>query len=152
MTIIPWSTCPPQVLHTDDDRSAREWRIGQPRGKATENLRAAGHNALGVTCDLTDAAQVETMIERAVSTYGRLDAAFNNAGVNSEAATFLETRDDEFDCVMNVNLRGVWNCMKSELRQMTAQGSGAIVNCCWIGGLKGSRGRSAYSARKHAVI
>ena len=53
------------------------------------------------------------MIERAVSTYGRLDAAFNNAGMNSEAAALLETSDNEFERVMNVNLRGVWNCMKA---------------------------------------
>jgi NAD(P)-dependent dehydrogenase (short-subunit alcohol dehydrogenase family) len=90
--------------------------------KAAERLCAAGHNAIGVTCDVTDTAQVAAMIERAVSTYGRLDAAFNNAGVNSDSAAFLETSDDEFDRVMSVNLRGVWNCMKSELRQMTAQG------------------------------
>jgi NAD(P)-dependent dehydrogenase (short-subunit alcohol dehydrogenase family) len=121
-------------------------------GKATGGLRAAGHNAIGVTCDVTDPVQVNAMIERAVSSYGRLDAAFNNAGVNSEAATFLETSDDEFERVMNVNLRGVWNCMKGELRRMLAQGSGAIVNYSSIGGLKGSRGRSAYSASKHAVI
>ena len=122
-------------------------------GKAAERLCATGHNAIGVTCDVTDTAQITaTLIERAVSTYGRLDAAFNNAGVNSKAAAFLETGDEEFDRVMNVNLRGVWNCMKGELRQMIAQGSGAIVNCSSIGGLKGSRGRSAYSASKHAVI
>ena len=121
-------------------------------GTAAENLRAAGHNAIGVTCDVTDTTQVEAMIERVISTSGRLDAAFNNAGVNSEAAAFLETSDDEFERVMNVNLRGVWNCMKVELRQMMAQGSGAIVNWSSIGGLKGSKGRSAYSASKHAVI
>jgi NAD(P)-dependent dehydrogenase (short-subunit alcohol dehydrogenase family) len=121
-------------------------------GKAAERLRAEGHNAVGVTCDVTDTVQVEAMIKHTVSTYGRLDAAFNNAGVNSEAAAFLETSDDEFERVMGVNLRGVWNCMKGELRQMMAQGSGAIVNCSSIGGLKGSRGRSAYSASKHAVI
>jgi NAD(P)-dependent dehydrogenase (short-subunit alcohol dehydrogenase family) len=120
--------------------------------RAAGDLRGAGHNAIGVACDVTDAAQVEAMVERAVSTYGRLDAAFNNAGVNSEAAAFLETGDDEFERVMNVNLRGVWNCMKGELRQMIAQRSGSIVNCSSIGGLKGSRGRSAYSASKHAVI
>ena len=120
--------------------------------KATEGLRAAGHNALGVVCDVTDAAQVEAMIERAVGTYGRLDAAFNNAGVNTEAAALLEISDGEFERVIAVNLRGVWNCMKSELRRMMAQGSGAIVNCSSIGGLKGSKGRSAYSASKHAVI
>ncbi len=93
-------------------------------GKAAGGLRAAGHNATGVICDVTDTAQVEAMIERAVSTYGRLDAAFNNAGVNSEAAAVLETSDDEFDRVMNINLRGVWNCMKGDpdiVRRMVAQ-------------------------------
>ena len=106
-------------------------------GKAAEGLRAAGHNEIGVTCDVTDSAQVEAMIERAVGAFGRLDAAFNNAGVNSEAAAFLETSDNEFEGVMNVNLRGVWNCMKGELRQMMAQGSGAIVNCSSIRRLEG---------------
>jgi NAD(P)-dependent dehydrogenase (short-subunit alcohol dehydrogenase family) len=101
---------------------------------------------------VTDTALVEAMIERAVGTYGRLDTAFNNAGVNSEAPALLETSDNEFERVMNVNLRGVWKCMKGELRQTMAQGSGAIVNCSSIGGLKGSIGRSAYSASKHAVI
>ncbi len=120
--------------------------------KAADELRAAGHQAIAVTCDVTNTAQVEAMIERAVTTYGRLDAAFNNAGVNSASAEFLQTSDDEFERVMNVNLRGVWNCMKAELRQMMAQGGGAIVNCASVGGLKGSRGRSAYSASKHAVI
>src|ERR1700751_9753 len=70
-------------------------------GKAAEGLRAAGHNAIGVTCDVTDTAQVEAMIERAISTYGRLDAAFNNAGVNSEAVALLETTDNEFEHVMS---------------------------------------------------
>jgi NAD(P)-dependent dehydrogenase (short-subunit alcohol dehydrogenase family) len=121
-------------------------------GKTAEGLRAVGCSAIAVTCDVTNGAQVEAMIEHAVRTYGRLDAAFNNAGVNSDAAAFLETSDDEFDRVMNVNLRGVWNCMKGELRQMIAQGSGANVNCSSIGGMQGSKGRSAYSASKHAVI
>jgi NAD(P)-dependent dehydrogenase (short-subunit alcohol dehydrogenase family) len=121
-------------------------------GKATAGLRSAGHNAIGVTCDVTDKAQVKAMIAQAVDTYGRLDAAFNNAGVNSDSAPLLETDDDEFERVINVNLRGVWHCMKAELRQMTTQGSGAIVNCSSIGGMVGSKGRSAYSASKHGVI
>ena len=121
-------------------------------GTAVEDLRAAGHDAIGVMCDVTDSGQVEAMIGRAVGLYGRLDAAFNNAGVNSEAVEFLDTTEAEFERVINVNLRGVWNCMKGELRQMMRQGSGSIVNCSSIGGLKGSRGRSAYSASKHAVI
>ncbi len=121
-------------------------------GRATEGIRSAGHKVIGVTCDVTDRAQVTTMIEQAVTTYGRLDAAFNNAGVNSDSASLLDTDDDEFDRIIAVNLRGVWNCMKTELRQMIAQGNGAIVNCASIGGMVGSKGRSAYSASKHGVI
>jgi len=121
-------------------------------GTAAEGLRSAGHNAIAVTCDVTDKAQVAAMIERGVRTYGRLDAAFNNAGVNSDGAPLLDTSDEEFDRIINVNLRGVWNCMKAELRQMTSQGAGVIVNCSSIGGMVGSKGRSAYSASKHAVI
>lgn len=120
--------------------------------KAAEGLREAGHDAIGIVCDVTDTAQVAAMMERALRTYGRLDAAYNNAAVNCAGAAFLDTGDDEFERVIGVNLRGVWNCMKVELRQMMAQGSGAIVNCSSIGGLKGSKGRSAYSASKHAVI
>ena len=121
-------------------------------GRGTEGIRSAGHNAIGVTCDVTDKAQVTTMIGQAVTTYGRLDAAFNNAGINSESALLMDTSDDEFDRIINVNLRGVWNCMKAELRHMVAQGHGAIVNCSSIGGMVGSNGRSAYSASKHGVI
>jgi len=127
-------------------------RDAKALGEAAEGLRAAGHNALAVTCDVTDKAQVAAMTKQAVDTYRRLDAAFNNAGVNSDSATLLDTDDDEFERIIDVNLRGVWNCMKAELRQMTAQGSGAIVNCSSIGGMVGSKGRSAYSASKHAVI
>jgi NAD(P)-dependent dehydrogenase (short-subunit alcohol dehydrogenase family) len=121
-------------------------------GTAAEGLRAAGHKAIGVTCDVTERAQVTAMIAQAVRTYGRLDAAFNNAGINSDSAPLLETGDDEFDRIINVNLRGVWHCMKAELRQITAQRSGAIVNCASIGGMVGSKGRSAYAASKHAVL
>jgi NAD(P)-dependent dehydrogenase (short-subunit alcohol dehydrogenase family) len=119
---------------------------------AADGLRSAGHQTLAVTCDVTDRGQVKEMIEQAVRTYGRLDAAFNNAGINCDGAPMIETEDDEFDNIVNVNLRGVWNCMKAELRQMMAQGSGAIVNCSSIGGMRGSKGRAAYSASKFGVI
>jgi NAD(P)-dependent dehydrogenase (short-subunit alcohol dehydrogenase family) len=78
--------------------------------------------------------------------------AFNNAGVNSTSASFLDTTDDEYDRVLGTNLCGVWNCMKAELSHMVKQGSGAVVNCSSIGGIVGSPGRSAYSASKHAII
>ena len=92
------------------------------------------------------------MIEQAVRTHGRLDAAFYNAGINCDAKPMTETEDEEFDNVLNINLRGVWNCMKAELRQMMTQSSGAIVNCSSIGGMRGSKGRAAYSASKFGVI
>ena len=119
---------------------------------AADGLRAAGHQVLAVSCDVTDRGQVKAMIEQVVKTYGRLDAAFNNAGINCDGAPMAETEDDEFDNIVNVNLRGVWNCMMAELRQMMAQGSGAIVNCSSIGGMRGSKGRAAYSASKFGVI
>jgi NAD(P)-dependent dehydrogenase (short-subunit alcohol dehydrogenase family) len=72
---------------------------------------------------------------RTVSAFGRLEAAYNNAGVNCDGVDMLHTGDDEFERILDVNLRGVWNCMKAELRQMTAQGNGAIVNCSSIGGI-----------------
>ena len=121
-------------------------------GRAAEKLLAAGHRALAICCDVAEKSAVAAMVNQTVSTFGRLDAAFNNAGVNCDGADLLETSDDEFDRIVSVNLRGVWNCMKAELRQMTAQGSGAIVNCSSIGGMVGSKGRSAYSASKHGVI
>jgi NAD(P)-dependent dehydrogenase (short-subunit alcohol dehydrogenase family) len=120
--------------------------------EAAGDLRSAGHEVLAVTCDVTDRNQVRAMTEQAVGAYGRLDAAFNNAGINCDGAPMLETEDEEFDSILNVNLRGVWNCMKAELRQMMAQGSGAIVNCSSIGGMRGSKGRAAYSASKFGVI
>ena len=92
------------------------------------------------------------MVEQTVSAFGRLDAAFNNAGVQSPAVGTADASGEEFDRVNAINLRGVWNCMKYELRQMREQGSGAIVNCSSIGGLIGIAGRSTYHASKHGVI
>ncbi len=119
---------------------------------AADDLASAGHKILAITCDVSDRGQVKAMMERTVTTYGRLDAAYNNAGINCDAAPMLETEDDEFDAILDVNLRGTWNCMKAELRQMLLQGSGAIVNCSSIGGMRGSKGRTAYSASKFEVV
>ena len=119
---------------------------------AAEKLVAGGRKALAVRCDVTDDAQVEAMVDRAVSTFGRLDAAFNNAGVISRPTETADLSGDEWDRVMAINLRGVWSCMRHELRQMLRQGSGAIVNCSSMGGLTGTPGLSAYAASKHGVI
>jgi NAD(P)-dependent dehydrogenase (short-subunit alcohol dehydrogenase family) len=119
---------------------------------AAEELIAGGHRALAVRCNVADEAEVAAMVARTVSTFGRLDAAFNNAGVMPPAVETADASAEDFDRVTAINLRGVWNCMKYELRQMRAQGSGAIVNCSSIGGLIGNPGRAIYHASKHGVI
>lgn len=119
---------------------------------AADELKSAGHRVLGAACDVADEDQVAAMVEQAVATFGRLDAAFNNAGVQSPAADIADVGNAEYERVMAVNLRGVWNCMKHELRRMREQGSGAIVNNSSIGGLIGLPGRAAYHASKHGVI
>jgi NAD(P)-dependent dehydrogenase (short-subunit alcohol dehydrogenase family) len=117
-----------------------------------EELVSAGHQAIAVRCDVANEADVAAMIEQTVSTFGRLDAAFNNAGVQSPAVETADASGEEFDRVNAINLRGVWNCMKYELRQMREQGSGAIVNNSSIGGLIGIPGRAIYHASKHGVL
>jgi NAD(P)-dependent dehydrogenase (short-subunit alcohol dehydrogenase family) len=119
---------------------------------AVEELTSAGHHALGITCDVADEAQVAAMVERTVAPFGRLDMAFNNAGIVGYTGDLADESADSFDAVTAVNLRGVWNCMKHELLQMREQGSGAIVNCSSLGGLVGGAGRASYHAAKHGVI
>jgi NAD(P)-dependent dehydrogenase (short-subunit alcohol dehydrogenase family) len=119
---------------------------------AAEELSAQGHKTLAIKCDVADDAQVEAMVERTVAAFGGLDAAYNNAGVQNIIAEAADASRKDFDRVMGVNLRGVWSCMKFELRQMIKQGSGAIVNCSSIGGLVGSAKRGTYQASKHGVL
>jgi NAD(P)-dependent dehydrogenase (short-subunit alcohol dehydrogenase family) len=119
---------------------------------ATDALTAAGHQAMGVTCDVADETQAAAMIERTVAVYGRLDMAFNNAGIIGFTGDLADESAESFDRVTAINLRGVWTCMKHELRQMRSQGSGSIVNCSSLGGLVGQAGRASYHATKHGVI
>jgi len=119
---------------------------------ATEELVSAGYKAMAVRCDVANEDDVKAMIKQTVSTFGRLDAAFNNAGIQSLPVETADASGEEFDRVNAINLRGVWNCMKYELRQMREQGSGAIVNNSSIGGLIGLPGRAIYHASKHGVI
>jgi NAD(P)-dependent dehydrogenase (short-subunit alcohol dehydrogenase family) len=119
---------------------------------AAGELTSAGRQAIGVACDVTDESQTAAVVERAVATFGRLDMAFNNAGVQAPPSDAADETAEEFDRVNAVNLRGVWASMKHELRQMREQGSGAIVNCSSLGGLVGLPERAAYHASKHGVI
>jgi NAD(P)-dependent dehydrogenase (short-subunit alcohol dehydrogenase family) len=92
----------------------------------TEALTSAGHKAIGIACDVADEAQAATMVKRTVATFGRLDMAFNNAGIAGPSGNFTDEMAEAFDEVNAINLRGVWTCMKHELHQMRTQGNGAI--------------------------
>jgi NAD(P)-dependent dehydrogenase (short-subunit alcohol dehydrogenase family) len=119
---------------------------------AAKSLADEGFKALAIACDVSDDAQVEAMVKKTVAEFGRLDAAYNNAGIQNVLAETADSPRDDYDRVMSVNLRGVWSCMKFELQVMREQGSGAIVNCSSLGGLVGGNQRGTYHAAKHGVI
>lgn len=120
--------------------------------QASDALNAAGHRTIAVTCDVSDESQAAAMVARAVAEFGRLDMAYNNAGILGPMGDVTDETEAGFDAVNGVNLRGVWTCMRHELLHMRRQGSGAIVNCSSLGGLVGLPGRAAYHASKHGVI
>ncbi len=128
-----------------------DWNEKSVRSAARE-LTAKGHRALAICCDVADDTQVEAMVNETVATFGRLDAVYNNAGVQNLLAETADTIREDYDRVMAINLRGVWSCMKFELQQMRKQGSGAIVNCSSLGGLVGGAERGIYHAAKHGGI
>jgi NAD(P)-dependent dehydrogenase (short-subunit alcohol dehydrogenase family) len=103
-------------------------------------------------CDVSRGSDVEALIAIAVKTWGRLDYAFNNAGIGGKIARVADETEENFDRIIAVNLRGVWLCMKYEILQMMKQGGGAIVNTASAAGLVGSHGMPAYTASKHGVV
>jgi NAD(P)-dependent dehydrogenase (short-subunit alcohol dehydrogenase family) len=109
-----------------------------------QKLAAAGHRAVAVCCDVSDDAQIAATVDRTVAEFGRLDAPFNNAGVVARSAPTADSTREEWDRVIGINLRGVWSCMKYELRQMERQASGAIVNNASVGALTGNPGIGSY--------
>jgi NAD(P)-dependent dehydrogenase (short-subunit alcohol dehydrogenase family) len=119
---------------------------------AERELTAAGHRVLHARCDVADEDQVAAAVASTVETFGSLDLAYNNAGIQSPMTDAADETADVFDRVNAINLRGIWASMKHELAQMRTQGSGAIVNCSSLGGLVGLPGRAAYHASKHGVI
>jgi NAD(P)-dependent dehydrogenase (short-subunit alcohol dehydrogenase family) len=128
------------------DRSEKESQA------AARELADKGYKTMAVVCDVSEDSQVEAMVKKTVAEFGRLDAAYNNAGIQNVLAETADSPRDDYDRVMGVNLRGVWSCMKFELQVMREQGSGAIVNCSSLGGLIGGNQRGTYHAAKHGVI
>lgn len=122
-------------------------------GEATvRQIEASGGTAVFVRCDVTQEADVQHLMEQTISAFGRLDYAFNNAGIEIEQGRLADGTLDEFDAIMGVNVKGVWLCMKYQLPLMLAQGGGAIVNTASVAGLGAAPKMSIYSASKHAVI
>ena len=123
---------------------------------ALEHLRAeieaAGGEVLAISCDVSEPEQVEAAVARTVARFGRLDCAFNNAGVENKAAPVHEICLAEWDRILGINLRGTFTCMKHELAQMVAQGSGVVVNTSSGAGIRGVAGGAVYAASKHAII
>lgn len=117
-----------------------------------EAIREKGGTASFVKCDVRSEADIENMVEEAVRLYGRLDCAYNNAGVGGMFAPMIEHTNEAWDLVIDTDLRGVWMSMKYEIRQMLKQGGGAIVNCASTCGLVGYKGMSTYVAAKHGVV
>ena len=127
--------------------------IDADAGQETQDqIEAQGGQAICIGCDVCRAEDVEAMVNETVETFGQLDCAFNNAGISHSKAKMHDLPESDWDRVMDINLKGVWLCMKYELRQMVSQGRGAIVNAASINGLGGWLDLSAYVASKHGVI
>jgi NAD(P)-dependent dehydrogenase (short-subunit alcohol dehydrogenase family) len=118
-----------------------------------ELIRATGADGLFVKADVSKASEVETLVQKTAEEFGRLDVAFNNAGIEGVWVPIVKQSEKDFDRTIDVNLKAVWLCLKYEIRQMLKQGGGgAIVNMASISGLVGFAGAAAYSASKHGVM
>ena len=115
-------------------------------------VQQQGGQALFIECDVTQAQAVEALVRQVIETFGRLDCAFNNAGIEGEVAATAECSEENWERVIAVNLKGVWLCMKYELQQMLKQRQGAIVNTGSVAGVVAERGFPAYAAAKGGVI
>ncbi|GAB3725312.1 SDR family oxidoreductase [Hymenobacter agri] len=125
---------------------------GSDHAAALAEVQAAGAKATFAPLDVTDSASIQQAIAATVATFGRLDVALNNAGIGEGFFSFLDTSEESFRRIVDVNLTGVFVCMKHELAHFVRQGGGVIVNMSSLAGLKGAPGLSAYVASKHGVL
>jgi len=122
-------------------------------GEETVSLvKQAGGEAIFVKADVSNAAEVEALVNKTISTYGRLDCAHNNAGIGGRMVPIVEDTEQNWDRVIAINLTGVWYCLKYEIPQMLKHGGGSIVNTASVAGLAGSRRGGPYIASKHGVV
>ncbi len=121
-------------------------------GETVRMIEQEGGEGLFVEADVSQAQDVKEMVERTIDAYGRLDFAFNNAGIEGERAPTADTNEENWDRVMDINLKGVWLCMKYEIPRMLEGGGGAIVNTSSVAGRVGFAQIPAYTASKHGII
>jgi NAD(P)-dependent dehydrogenase (short-subunit alcohol dehydrogenase family) len=127
--------------------------VGVEGGQETVcQIQREGGEAIFVRTDVSKAEEVEAMVATTIAEYGRLDVAFNNAGIEGQPAPTADCTRENWDRTIGINLTGVWLCMKAEIPRMLANGGGAIVNCSSIAGLVGFTGIPAYAASKHGVV
>ena len=127
--------------------------INQQDGEAVVNeITQAGGTAMFVPCDVTNDQQVMSLVDATLEAYGKLDIAFNNAGIEIEQSKLADGEESVFDKIMDVNVKGVWRCMKYQIPAMLKNGSGSIVNTASVAGLGAAPKMAIYSASKHAVI
>jgi NAD(P)-dependent dehydrogenase (short-subunit alcohol dehydrogenase family) len=120
--------------------------------QTADTIRANGGEAVIIACDVALPERVEAAVARVVDTFGRIDIAFNNAGVENTAAPVAEITLESWDRILDINLRGTFLCMKHEIAQMLRQGSGVVVNTASGAGIRGVAGGASYAASKHAII
>ncbi|MCX6004661.1 MAG: SDR family oxidoreductase [Chloroflexi bacterium] len=129
--------------------AARRENLGQ---EVTQAIERDGGEAVFIKTDVTNTQDIENLFQKIIDIYGKLDCAFNNAGVGGPMNRLAKQTMDNWDQVINTNLRGVWLCMQYEIRQMLKQGGGVIVNTASTAGFSGSPGMAIYSASKHGVM
>ncbi len=123
------------------------------RGEETvQQVKDAGGDALFVRTDVSSETDVEALVKKTVETYGKLDCAFNNAGIHKQFVSTVDFKSADWDEMININLKSVWLCMKYEIAQMLKQGKGSIVNTSSAAGLVGAPSNPAYPASKHGVV
>jgi NAD(P)-dependent dehydrogenase (short-subunit alcohol dehydrogenase family) len=115
-------------------------------------IKKFGGEAIFVKCDVSNGKEVKALIQKTIASFGRLDYAFNNAGIEGNSAPVHECSEENWDKTIGINLKGIWLCMKYEIPEMLKQGKGVIVNCSSVAGLVGFQGLPAYVASKHGVI
>jgi len=125
---------------------------GDKGEELVKRIHSEDGKAIFVTCDVSKESDIKNMVQTAIKTFGKLNCAFNNAGIEGETADTSQCTNENWDKTIDVNLRGVWLCMKYQISEMLNNGGGSIVNCSSIAGLVGFAGIPAYTASKHGVI